>query len=128
MVEKKLHTNAYEHTDILLFYKNCLLSGFLGLLLGALIEQSIKTIEDHTALKGQSRLECAGLLWIQLSFISFALYLGNSTPFIKKILYFDDWLMGTFAGFLFALTFINVQNRLSTNVTCLAFGPKFTPK
>lgn len=120
-VQKRLHTNAYEHSNIGLYYRSCLISGFLGLLLGATIEQSIKIIEDHS-IGPTGRLNCGLLLFIQLSFIALALYIGNSSTFIRKILFFDDWLMGTFAGFLFALTFINVQNRLSTNMTCFAFG------
>lgn len=122
IVQKKIHVNDYEHQNILPFYKNCLLSGFLGLLVGATIEESVKLIEDHTSLKPDGRLKCAALLWIQLSIIALFLFVANGTPYVRRILYFDDWLMGTFSGFLFALTFISVQNRLSTNITCLGFG------
>lgn len=118
----KLHTNAYEHRNVWSFYKSCLISGFLGLLIGGVIEETMKFVEDKTSLKPTSRLYCGGLLWLQLSLIALALYIGNKAPFVRKVLYFDDWLMGTFAGFLFALTFINVQNRLNTSTLCFAFG------
>lgn len=124
-VQQKLHTNLYEHHHLMAFYKACLLSGFFGLLLGAAIEESIKFIENHTDLKPRSRLQCGALLWIHLSVIAFVLYFGNSAPIVRKYMYFDDWLMGTFAGFLFALCFINIQNSLNTNMTCVVNGPAF---
>lgn len=122
IVKRKLHTNDYEHRNLWPFYKSCLVAGFLGLLVGSLIEGLMKNIEDHSPLKPDSRLGCASLLGIQLSFIALSLFAGNVAPFIRKVLYFDDWLMGTFAGFLFALCFINIQNRLSQNMTCVVFG------
>jgi len=122
VVKKKLNTNDYEHSRLWTFYKSCIVSGFLGLLLGSFIEGTMKTIEEHSPIKPESRLGCASLLGIQLSLIALSLYIGNVAPFIRRVLYFDDWLMGTFAGFLFALCFINIQGRLNMNMTCVVFG------
>jgi hypothetical protein len=121
IVKRKIHTNDYEHTNIWAFYQAALASGFLGLLVGSAIEQFMKEIEKRS-IKPDSRIGCGLLLWIQLSIIALVLFIGNAAPFIRKILFFDDWLMGTFAGFLFALCFINIQNRLSQNMVCLVFG------
>ena len=119
-VMSKMHVNAYEHTNFRYFYFSCLVSSFLGLFVGSIIEEAIVTIEGR--FPATSRIRCGVLLVIQLSIIAMALHIGNTTPFIRRYLYFDDWLMGTFAGFLFALTFINVQSALSTHMTCFAFG------
>ena len=121
-VLKKTHINFYEHKHFASFYWSCIQSSFMGLLLGAIIEEGITTFQDHFGADDKKRLKCGIFVLVQLTVIAVALYLGNTTPFVRRYLYFDDWLMSTFAGFLFALTFINVQTSLSNNMTCLAFG------
>lgn len=97
-----------------------MISSFTGLLIGAVIEEAISTAQEHSGVK--SRFKCGAFVILHLTVIALSLYIGNTHPFIRKYLFFDDWMMSTFAGFLFALTFINVQVSLNNNMTCFAFN------
>lgn len=112
--------NYYEHQNYFKFIFSCIVSGFLGSFIGAIVEEITAATQRHAGNK--NRLKSGAFVLYQLFLISTTLYIGNLAPFIKSYLYFDDWLMSTFAGFIFALTFINVQNSLTTNIQSFIFN------
>ena len=108
-----LHTNEYEHRESLFkFVQIFFMFGFLGLLVGGFFDYAIRKIESDTT----NKLECAGYLGIQFVLIAIFFY---ALLVLKKGVAFDDWLMGTFAGSIFALSFFTVQQQLTNNMQCI---------
>jgi hypothetical protein len=110
-IEAQMHYNAYEHRERpLMFVGRVFLYGVVGILCGALVEFIVTRVPND----GTSQVRCGGLLAMQLAVIA-GLFLGASFVFGYTI---DNWVMETWAGFLFALTFFTAQQSLTSNTMC----------
>lgn len=111
-----MHYNLFEHRERpFLFLGRVFLFGLLGILGGALVEALVTRVPND----GASRWRCAGLVAFQLAIVA-GLFLVASFVFGSSI---DNWVMETWAGFLFAITFFVAQQSLTTNTMC-AFNLK----
>jgi len=117
-VESEMHINKFEHTAFGNFFKSIFIATFLGLLIGALVDKAVKWGQDQFT---DGRFTCAAFTVAHLSVIIVLLYTFNRAPFIRKTLYFDDWLWNTFAGFMFAILFMAAQFQLTSNIRCALF-------
>lgn len=113
-IETELHTNLYEHREnIVRFLVVFLICGFLGLLLGGIFDYTINKFEGTET----NRLKCAGWLTIQLLITGTSFYLAITLK--RTGIPFDEWMMNTFAGFIFALSLFTVQHKFNENMQCL---------
>lgn len=117
-VQKRLHTNAYEHSHFWIFLRDNLFASLIGILLGGIIDQVLYHLQDIT-IGFTNRVACATSVVINILIIIAFFFFINSHPFIRRYLFFDDWLLGTFAGFLFGLTFFQTQEVLTQNIQCV---------
>lgn len=109
----KLHVNKYEHRDsIYKFMQVFFMSGFLGLFIGGLFDYIVRHAEGTEP----SKPRCFGYLTLQFAFTGLFFYFAL---LYKRGISFDDWMMSTFAGFIFALSFFTVQQTLTNNMLCL---------
>lgn len=113
-IENKLHINLYEHAYPLAgFVGTFVLFAALGTASGGLLDKLILQVQGTRTEKGS----CAKYLFLNVvidSIVFYALLTLKQTG-----MRFDDWLMGTFNGFIFALTLFNTQEQLSKNMKCL---------
>ena len=110
-IEEQMHYNLYEHKQKpLLFVARVFFFGALGVLCGAAVEAVITTIPNDESNQGI----CASILLLQLFTVA-VLFLIASYIYGYTI---DNWVMETWAGFLFALTFFTSQQSLTTNTMC----------
>ena len=113
-VEKKLHVNLYEHSENpVKFIGSFVLFGLFGTLLGGLLDRVIVHFQGSK----NSKIYCAEYLLLNLVLVGLLMYIVFTVK--KAGLRFDDWMMGTFTGFIFALAFFNTQEKLSSNMQCL---------
>lgn len=113
-VEKKLHVNLYEHSENpIRFVGSFVLFGLLGTLFGGLLDRLIAHFQGTTT----NKTSCAEYLLLNLILVGLLVYM--LLRFKQVGLRFDDWMMGTFSGFIFALAFFNTQEKLSKNMQCL---------
>jgi tetrahydromethanopterin S-methyltransferase subunit D len=105
------HTNKNEHKiHPFRFILRIGFFGLLGVVLGGLLNWAINRIKnDYT-----NRWTCSGILVLQMFTISFIFWIAS---FLLGAT-IDDWVMNTWAGFLFALTFFTAQSSLSNNIDC----------
>ena len=111
-IKAVLHVNRYEHKqNPLLFVSRIVGFGAFGAVFGALIEFLIRQIPNSE----RNKWACAGIFLLQLAIVA-VVGLGASYLYGQDI---DDWVMATWVGLLFALTFFNAQPSLSSNITCV---------
>jgi hypothetical protein len=105
------HTNKDEHKiHPMRFILRIAFFGLLGVLLGGALNWAVNRIHnDYT-----NRWTCAGILVLQMFVIAFIFWIAS---FLLGAT-IDDWVMNTWAGFLFALTFFTAQSSLSNNIDC----------
>lgn len=109
--EEALHYNLYEHKlSPLQFILRVALFGILGVVLGGLINALMRVIHNGSS----NRWVCSGFVAIQIVVIA-ALFAIASLLIGSSI---DDWVMATWTGFLFALTFFASQSTLNQNIQC----------
>jgi hypothetical protein len=113
-IEKKLHVNLYEHKSSLVkFVGSFILFAALGTVAGGLLDRLIVRLQNNQTQKGS----CAKFLFVNVFIDGLAFYLLFAIKY--NGLQFDDWLMGTFDGFIFALALFNTQEKLTANMQCL---------
>lgn len=113
-IEAKLHINLYEHQyPLVAFVGSFVLFAAFGTLSGGLLDKVIVRIQGS---KNDKR-SCAAYLFVNVLIDGLAFYALFTLK--RNGMRFDDWLMGTFNGFIFALTLFNAQEKLSQNVQCL---------
>lgn len=113
-IEAKLHINLYEHRySLVRFVGTFVIFAALGTVSGGLLDKLMNRIQGTTTDKGS----CAKFLFVNVVINGFSLYLLLTLK--RTGLQFDDWLMGTFNGFIFALTLFNAQEKLTKNMQCL---------
>jgi drug/metabolite transporter (DMT)-like permease len=115
-IEEELHTNIYEHRES---YEKFLLYfigyGILGVALGGTLDYAIKKAQGPTP----KRLSCFGWLLGNLLITATAFFVILK---LKRGVKFDDWMMATFAGFIFSLCYFTSQSNLSSNMQCVFNG------
>jgi hypothetical protein len=106
------HTNKDEHKlHPFRFVARIAFFGLLGVITGGIVNWAVSLIpNDYT-----KQWTCAGILALQM-IITAILFWGAS--FLLGAT-FDEWVMDTWAGFLFALTFFTAQAALSNNIDCV---------
>jgi hypothetical protein len=104
----EVHVNKEEHrenyfyfTFLFVFY------GSLGITLGKGVDFVSKKVRNGS----NSRVACAGILLLQLTVIASVFYALMHTKFYNNIA-FDDWLMATWKGFVFSLSFFTAQKSI----------------
>lgn len=107
--------NLYEHEwSFRTFLFKVLLYGLLGAIAGGLTERVLLELqgEDRTT---QPRLKCAGFATLTLVIIAVLFYI------VLRVAsrYFDDWLLSTISGFMFALTYFDALQALGDNINCV---------
>lgn len=106
------HTNKNEHKlRPVVFCARIVAFALLGILLGSILEWIIEQIPNDQT----SRAKCGGLLLLQLVLIAVFL-LAASWVLGAGV---DEFVMETWAGFLFGVTFFVGQTSLASNTQCL---------
>ncbi len=109
--ETALHTNLYEHRlSPPNFIVRVSLFGILGVLMGGLFNALLKYVDTES----DNRWKCGGFAALQIGIVA-ALFWAISWFLGPTI---DDWVMATWSGFLFALTFFASQTHLNANIQC----------
>ena len=105
--------DVYEHRKSLtLFLYYFMIASAVGLFSGALLDFAV------TKARGEKkRWKCALALTGQIVVVGVIFYILFKLSGPK--LFFDDWMMNTFSGFIFALTFFGAQSSLSENISCV---------
>ena len=112
-IEEELHVNVYEHREnVVKFVGLFLIYGVAGVLIGGALDQLIRKAQGPSPGKGS----CWAWLFGNLGITGLAFF---AALLIKRGVKFDDWLMGTFGGFIFALCFFTAQSNLSNNMQCI---------
>jgi hypothetical protein len=95
------------------FFAYLAVASVLGLLVGAIIDNSINKMQGTATVE---RWHCGGYFALQLSINIVLLYIINSL--VPRG--FIPWMLITLSGFLFALLLFTVQQTLSSNALCFA--------
>lgn len=100
--------NFNEHLSSYVSFVSWLsIAAFVGIVAGTLIDKFINVLS----------LDCTLLVIIELLLIITIFYVFFKFVKYGK-LFFDDWLWGTFSGFMFALTFFASLPSLASNISC----------
>jgi hypothetical protein len=108
--------NVQEHTISLQFFiVKLLFYGFIGFITGSILNDIFTKIRSKTK---NTRLRCFSILVLYIFMISLLLYytLHNSKRY--QNIYLDDWVFGTYEGYVFAGAFISSQLFLGDTVSC----------
>ena len=113
-VEQFFFNSRYERKQTFLkFMTVVLLWAIIGCILGALLDKLIDYFQrDKTA-----PWQCFGFLVLEL-FITCIVFYVMLQYIVVRPVSFDEWMMNTFAGFLFSLTYFTSQVTLSKNADC----------
>jgi hypothetical protein len=104
--------DVYEHRKSLTsFLYYFMIASAVGLLSGALLDFAATKVRGE-----KKRWKCALTLTGQIVVVGVIFYILFKLSGPK--LFFDDWMMSTFSGFIFALTFFGAQTSLSENINC----------
>jgi hypothetical protein len=89
-----------------------LVTGFalLGCILGGLLDKLINWVQDSKFAWWQ----CFGFLVLQLLITSIVFYILLKYVIVRPVP-FDEWMINTFAGFLFTITYFTSQETLTKN-------------
>lgn len=110
-IESQMHYNLYEHRERpFLFIGRIFLFGLLGILIGAAIEALVTRVPNDES----SQVKCGLLLSMHLAIVAVLFWLASLVLGYT----IDNWVMETWAGFLFALTFFTSQQSLTSNTMC----------
>ena len=92
-----------------------LVTGFalLGCILGGLLDKLINWVQDSKFAWWQ----CFGFLVLQLLITSIVFYILLKYLIVRPVP-FDEWMINTFAGFLFTITYFTSQETLTKNSEC----------
>lgn len=121
ILEEHVHSNRFEHRQSLTrFLVNFFVYAFLGILLGGLIDRVVAKVRGDL----NSKWRCLSALSAQLAVTGTAFYILVKLSETQNLnflfgLMFDDWMMGTWQGFIFALTFFGTQQSLTDNIQCV---------
>lgn len=110
-IEEQMHYNRFEHREKpWLFMGRIIFYGLLGVIGGAVVEAIITRVPND----GTSQVRCGLLIGLHLAVIA-GVFLAASLVFGAGI---DNWVMETWAGFMFGITFFTSQQSLTTNALC----------
>ena len=108
-IVNEMHTNKSEHKEgyfqfvfLFVFY------ALVGIISGAIVDFVSKNARNNS----NSKIKCFGILTVQLIVIGSVFFSLMKVQFRSGIV-FDDWMMATWSGFIFSLTFFTSQKSLS---------------
>jgi len=105
----EVHTNKSEHTEGYLRFVFLFVSyALVGIISGALVDFVSKKARNNS----NSKIKCFAILTVQLVVIGSVFFSLMQLRF-KSGIVFDDWMMATWSGFIFSLTFFTSQKSLS---------------
>jgi len=106
-IEDKLHVNKSEHKETFIeFTSRFVFYALLGAALGGIADIASNKLRN----KSNSKVRCGLILLLQLFVIGSIFFWLTRANFQIP---FDDWLMETWTGFVFAITFFSSQKSLS---------------
>jgi len=86
----------------------------LGCILGGLLDKFIGWIQGDS----NAWWQCFGYVVLQLLVTSVVFYIMLKYIVVRPVP-FDEWMINTFGGLLFLLTYFTSQTRLSSNSDCI---------
>jgi ABC-type Fe3+-siderophore transport system permease subunit len=86
---------------------------FIGAMLGGLLDKLVNWMQGNR----KSTWDCIGFVLVQLIITSAIFYIVLKYIIVRPVP-FDDWMINTFAGFLFTITFFTSQETLTKNSEC----------
>ena len=107
--------NKYEHEwHPFTFSSRVVLWGVLGAVLGGATQKLFDVLQGDN-IQTQSKLKCSGYGVLYLIVLAVIFYV------VLRVVsrQFDDWMLGTISGFIFALSYFAAQTTLSQNIQCL---------
>jgi hypothetical protein len=113
-IENLFYNQKGEHRES--FFKFILIvTGFalLGSILGGLLDKLVNWLQDSKF----AWYQCFGFLILQLLITSVVFFLMLKFIVVRPVP-FDDWMINTFAGFLFTITYFTSQETLTKNSEC----------
>ena len=114
-LKELFHINKYEHVNELRYIVTVFIYSLVGILVGSIVNASIKKIQGSNTRK---RSSCIFFGTLNILVIIVMFWLLNVRAFIRKGLYFDDWIWNTMAGFLCITLFFESQTQLAANMAC----------
>lgn len=108
-IVNELHTNKSEHKEgYVKFVFLFVFFALVGIISGGLVDFVSKKARNNST----SKIKCFGILSAQL-FVIGSVFFFLMQLRVKSGIVFDDWMMGTWSGFIFSLTFFTSQKSLS---------------
>ena len=112
-IETELHVNLYEHREnVVKFIGYFLVYALLGVFAGGLMDYLINKGQGSDTSKGSC-------FWWLVANLTLTGGLFFVLLLVKRGIRFDDWMLGTFVGFIFSLCFFSAQGNLSKNMQCI---------
>ena len=103
-----------EHRESFMkFLARVMAFALLGCILGGLLDKLINWLQDSKFAWWQ----CFGFLVLQLLITSIVFYILLKYLIVRPVP-FDEWMINTFAGFLFTITYFTSQETLTNNSEC----------
>lgn len=107
--------NKYEHEwSLTRFASRVVLWGIVGSVVGGITQKLFQFLQGDD-IQGQSKWKCAGYGVLYLIALAITFYV--TLRLVSR--QFDDWMMSTISGFIFALSYFAAQTTLSKNIQCL---------
>ena len=111
--------NDYEHKrDFITFIRHIFFYAILGFAFGSLVDLIFRNIRGTP----NNRIKCFAVLCAWLLLICVIMYFSLKTSNNQNNLVLDDWVFGTYEGFLFAIGFFNSQTFLGDTAQCALRG------
>jgi hypothetical protein len=108
--------NVQEHSISLpIFILKLLLYGFIGFISGSILNDIFTKIRLKTK---HTRMRCFFILVLYISLVSLLLFYTLHNSKRNQNIYLDDWVFGTYEGYVFAGAFISSQLFLGDTVQC----------
>jgi len=113
-IEGFFSNQKQEHRDSFLkFIFKVTIFALLGAILGGLLDKLMNWIQGTR----DEWYECLGFLTLQLLITSLFFFIVLRYIIVRPEP-FDDWMINTFAGILFTITYFASQSTLSKNADC----------
>jgi sulfite exporter TauE/SafE len=110
------HINKYEHLNVFRYLVSVFIYALVGIIVGSVLNSGLQELQGNR--NRNNRLRCVMFGSINIIIIILLFWLLNIRTFIRKGLYFDDWIWNTMAGFLCITLFFETQTLLASNMAC----------
>jgi hypothetical protein len=115
-LKELFHINTYEHVNQFRFVTTVFIYAMVGILVGSIVNAGLQKLQGNS--NRRSRIKCILFGTLNIIVIIFMFWFLNVRSFIRKGLYFDDWIWNTMAGFLCITLFFETQTQLAANMAC----------